>query len=297
MEAARGLMAEARALREKQDFRGALERFRAADAIMGVPTTGYELAQAQADVGQLLEARATARRVLASPAQPGEPEPFSEARARAEALDATLDARLGALHFVVHGALPGEAVRITVDGEDVPVPALSLPFRVNPGHHQVVAQSGQRRVTREVEAREKKTVEVPLDLPKQPASIGVVAGLEPTTALRTSAPQVPTLTYVAGGLAVAGLAVGGVTGVLSISKTRQVERGCAASKCPPNTWSDLDDARSLATVSTVGFAFAGAAAATALLGWLLVDRAPSPALRTGVAVSKQCSSLTLSGQF
>src|SRR5688500_11391499 len=46
-ETARGLMAEARDLRERGDLQGALTRFSAADSLMGVPTTGFEMAVTQ----------------------------------------------------------------------------------------------------------------------------------------------------------------------------------------------------------------------------------------------------------
>src|SRR5690349_18414785 len=63
-ETARGLMADARAKRDRGDARGALESFQAADAIMHVPTTGFEVARTQASLGLLVEARDTLHRVL-----------------------------------------------------------------------------------------------------------------------------------------------------------------------------------------------------------------------------------------
>src|SRR4051794_22145874 len=68
-ETARGLMTEARDLRDKNDLRGALSRFQAADAIMRVPTTGLEVARTEAALGLLVEARDTIHRVLAIPAE------------------------------------------------------------------------------------------------------------------------------------------------------------------------------------------------------------------------------------
>src|SRR5687767_3133797 len=80
-ETARGLMAEARELREHGDLQSALSRFSAADSIMGVPTTGFEMAATQAELGKLVEARETLRRVLTLPQSPDDPEPFNAARA------------------------------------------------------------------------------------------------------------------------------------------------------------------------------------------------------------------------
>src|SRR5438270_8546116 len=73
-ETARNLMDEGRELRdEKKDVKAALQRFTAADQIMRVPTTAFEVASTQALLGQLVEARETLSRVLSSPAKPGEP--------------------------------------------------------------------------------------------------------------------------------------------------------------------------------------------------------------------------------
>ena len=58
-ETARELMQQGRDLRDKNDLKGALQRFKAADDIMHVPTTALPLAQVQADLGLLVEARDT----------------------------------------------------------------------------------------------------------------------------------------------------------------------------------------------------------------------------------------------
>ena len=71
------------------------------------------------------------------------------------------------------------------------------------------------------------------------------------------------------GLAVAGLAVGGVTGALTLSKAGDVKTQCANGICDPAAKSDLDSASSLATISTIGFAVAGAGALCGVVGLLL----------------------------
>ena len=90
-ETARGLMAQGRELRERGDVSGALTRFRAADAMMGVPTTGFELGSTQVQLGRLLEAHETLGRVLSIAQGPDDPEPFNEARIKARALDQQAD--------------------------------------------------------------------------------------------------------------------------------------------------------------------------------------------------------------
>jgi hypothetical protein len=265
-ETARGLMAEARELRERGDLQGALTRFSAADSLMGVPTTGFEMAVTQADLGKLVEARETLRRVLALPQGPDDPEPFQEARSKARALDQRLQGRIGALHFVVTGVAASESLVVTVDGESVPVAALGLPFRVNPGRHVVVARAGGREAKNEIDALESRTVkvELPLAAPQAPdvppvqlddaaAAPAPAAPPSEQAAAPAATSKVPVITYVAGGVGLAGVLVGGITGMMAVAHKNAAARDCVDGKCPPSTWDDLDSARSLAAVSTVGF--------------------------------------------
>ena len=292
-ETARSLMAEGRALREQHDLKGALARFQAADAIMNVPTTGYELARAQADLDLLVEARTTIRRLLTPAPKPGEPEPFQEARSKADALDAELDTRIASLHFVLRGALPSETVDIFVDGEVVAAAAVDMPYRVNPGHHLVSAQAKGKEAKAEVDVAERQSADVPLEL----VTVAPADDTAPPPPQEHAA-NVPTLSYVAGGIGAAGLLVGGVTGVLALSSKHSAESGCRGSLCPPSTWSDLDHAHSYATVSTVGF-IVGAVGVGVALGSFLATRPSSngAALQAHLSASNSGSSLTLSGRF
>jgi len=115
-ETARSLMDDGDAKRDKADFKAALKSYEAADAIMHVPTTGLEVARAQAQLGMLLEARETLGRVNRLPPKPGEPAPFTAARKTAEALTAELGAR----------KIRGEIDALSVLGVD-PIRHLVLP--------------------------------------------------------------------------------------------------------------------------------------------------------------------------
>ena len=151
-EAARTLMAEAREQRDKQDLKGALSRFQAADAIMNVPTTGFEVAKTQADLGQWVEALTTVKRILTIPAKPDDPEPFRVARSKAADLGDSLRARVSSLHLIVTGLPSGVKAAIFVDRVPVAAEGASVPFPVNPGHHRVVAKASGQEITGEVDA-------------------------------------------------------------------------------------------------------------------------------------------------
>jgi hypothetical protein len=101
-------------------------------------------------------------------------------------------------------------------------------------------------------------------------------------------------------VALAGLVVGSVTGISAISHKNAAKKACVDSNCPPSTWSDLDSARSMATVSTVGFVV-GAIGAVVGAGAILLDgddAAPSQrAFVVSPDVDRQSARLTFAGRF
>jgi hypothetical protein len=100
-ETARTLMQDGRDLRDRGDLANALTRFRAADDIMHVPTTGLEVARVEAALGMLIEARDAIASIRKTPAKPSDPEPFHEARRKADDLDTSLEGRVPALTIFV----------------------------------------------------------------------------------------------------------------------------------------------------------------------------------------------------
>jgi hypothetical protein len=90
------------------------------------------------------------------------------------------------------------------------------------------------------------------------------------------------LAVVAGGVGVAGLAVGGVFGFVAKGHNDDAAAHCAGSQCDATGISLLDQARSAATVSTVGFVAGGALLAGGVVLWLTAPRAPSS---TGLVIA------------
>src|SRR5215510_7452879 len=76
-ETARGLLAEGDRLHAAGDLRGALSCFKSAHAIMGIPTTGLDVAEVEAELGMLVEARSSAMAAANLPATSGEPAVFA----------------------------------------------------------------------------------------------------------------------------------------------------------------------------------------------------------------------------
>jgi hypothetical protein len=285
-EMARSLMDQGYDLKKKGDLKEALKRFKAADDIMHVPTTALPLAQVQAELGLLVEARDTlAASLRRTPEKPSDPQPFKVARAEGEKLDASLAPRVPSLTISLENLPKGDTPTLDVDGADVPADALGLPRPVDPGHHVVTVKSKHSQGKTEVDVKEaeQKTVQVALTLipeappEQQPPS----AAEQPEAPPRPVTSHSPTvLTWVGVGIGGAGLATGVATGILSLSKKSAVQNECTNDICGPGQpQSDLHAWSTMALVSTIGFAAAGAGAALAVITLVVghEERAGEPA--------------------
>ncbi len=275
---ARGMMDAGRAQRDAGHHEAALSYFQGADAIMHVPTTGLEVAREQMALGHLVEARDAAEAVRRAPAAEGEPEVFRMARKAAGALDDELVKRIPALRVRV----TGNPAQVKIDGTPIPLPALIAPFKVNPGHHVIVATAAGHDARVEVDVAEGQTTPVDVaspeaaSTPPSDATAPIDAAADGTEE-RHPPPIVPWLRWGGLGLAAVGVAVGTVTGVIAIGAKNSAQRGCVNGMCPPPTWNDLDTARTTSTVSTVGFCAAGVGAGLAVVSFLLApEKAAAP---------------------
>ncbi len=257
----------------EHDLESALEAFAAADDIMRVPTTSLALGKVQLELGLLVEGIDSLRRAARYPVEKGEPEAFATARAEATQLDLEVAARVPAVVIVVRGATPDH---VTVDGEKVPTESLGLPFRVNPGSHVISAvRAGSPSATVTVAMEERQTRRVVLQLTAAPTP---TPEDPPAPDPRPDDGAVPpwVLPLVGFGVGGVGLVVGAVTGGLSLSKTAALEEQCGGSVCPEARRDEHEDIITLANVSNVGLAVAGAGAIVGVVGLVLWFTAPTP---------------------
>jgi hypothetical protein len=109
---------------------------------------------------------------------------------------------------------------------------------------------------------------------------------------------------IAGGIGLAGVVVGGVTGGLVFSKKGDVDAECVELVCTPAGKDAVDDAQTLGLVSTVSFIVGGAGVATAALLFFLAPDADEPAvgsaarpMRLNLGAGPDGASIGLSGSF
>ena len=269
-ETARAQMDEGDAKRDKGDFKGALAHYEKADAIMHVPTTGLEVGRMQAQLGMLLEARETLGRVARIPPKDKEPQAFVNARKAAADLNDELAKRVPAVQLVITGVDAGQVPEVTIDNEPLPAAVLNVPRKVNPGTHTIVVKAGTNEKKVEVLVAERETKNVSVDLKEKPAEPKPTVKVDTSNVDENTTPKI--LVFGGFGLAVVGIGVGAVTGLMSMSKVDDIKAGCnPENKCPTEKAGDIDDAKMLGNISTLGFAAGGLGAAIGVVGIIMMN--------------------------
>jgi hypothetical protein len=170
--------------------------------------------------------------------------------------------------------LPKDAPRGTVVKRDdvvLDAPSLGIGLPVDPGDHVVTTQAPggpetPRHVT--VKAGEHPVIELEV---QPPGPIAAAAAPADET-LKPAGSSRRTIAYVVGGVGVAEIAVGAITGGLMLSKKGAINSGCrdgsdGVKLCTPDGAAAGQSAKTLGAVSSVGFALglAGAGAAVVLI--------------------------------
>jgi hypothetical protein len=280
-ETARALMDRGDEQIAQGDLMAALAAYRAADAIMHVPTTGVEVARTYARLGRLVEARDAALQVLRTPSTAGEPKPFQVARDEASELSRNLGEQIPTLVVEVRPLEISSNASLSVDGNRVPSAALGLPYRLNPGEHQLsLSAPGYEVVDISLLLALREHRVLPVTLQPLPAAEPIVTQKVKPAALPAEAHSAPVKSnagdgalpwpvWVGASVAGAGVIVGTVAGIVSLEHAKDARQLCNGNDCPEAARPDRDAALTTASVSNVGWVFAGVGAAVSLTSFLL----------------------------
>lgn len=196
-----------------------------------------------------------------------------------------------------------EGTTVERDGVAVPAESISAPVPLDPGEHVIKARApGGAEVELRVRVGkgEKKTLTLELkagpEAAPEPAPAPAPA---PPPVTRAPEPAPPpdsgpsgrrVAAYVAGGLGLAGLALGGVTGTLAIGQKGTVDEHCDGAACDHEGKEAADKLQGFGLVSTIGFAVGAAGVGAAAVLLLTEPDRPAdaaararPRLRAGVA--------------
>jgi hypothetical protein len=274
--AARSLGMQGIKMADAGDCKGAIEKLSRAESLYHAPSILARLGECQVKVGQIVLGTENLNRVVREQLAATAPKAFRDAQERAKGV---LSSALPKIAHLTVRVDPADAKpQVTVAGAAIPPALIGIERPTDPGTHEVVVSApGYLEQKSQVTLAEGGSQEIAIKLEKDPAA--AVATTPPPVAtppVVTTGPTAPpadsapkknnTLAYVALGVGGAGLVVGGITGFLALGKKGDL-KGCEGTKCPSNQQSTLDSAKSMATVSTVGFTvgFVGVAVGVVLL--------------------------------
>ncbi|RLB62074.1 MAG: hypothetical protein DRI90_09880, partial [Deltaproteobacteria bacterium] len=255
-DAARTLIQQGDERMAVKDYKGALKAYKGADDIMGVPTTALEVAKVHVLLRQLVEAREAYRRAARYKKKPGEPPPFTRARAEGKQLVKEIGRIIPSLTIAVEGAEVGTEITVSIDGEEEEAWARAIP--INPGHHVVEAaapgyQSSRDEIVLEEDEKRSMVLNLVAIERDEPDPGGELAPDEPM--------DLWPVVYAGFGVAAVGGVVGAITGAISLDKAAEAKDFCDGDACRPEAEEPLDSSRTLAHVSTTSFAIGGLGAA------------------------------------
>jgi hypothetical protein len=214
---------------------------------------------------------------------------------------AALEKRLA--HARITIAKDAGVTDLSVDGQPLGTAAWSIPLPLDPGEHVFEFSGGERHKTMKVTFAEGASKEVALTSLGDPGGSPIVHdGVVPppsTTPPSGDSSTRRTIGFVVGGVGVAGVVVGTVFGLKALGNKSDTDDNCIDSRCNPAGLAAADDARSAATLSTVGF---GVGIAGLAVGTFLVLTSPhaktsSAKLRVAPVLAGSSRGFALSGAF
>ena len=261
----------------------AIEKLDRAEKLHHAPTTAGRLGECEIQTGKLIAGTERLQRLLREGLAPSPPRSFVTAMDRAQkVLDAALP-RIATLRISVK-APGGTKPTVTVDDEVISSALVGADIPADPGAHKIVASAkGLVSDTKQVTLKDGETNGITLTLivdpnyKAEPAPVAVTPGPGPAGPKETT-PERRTnlLPFVAFGVGAVGIGVGAVTGLIVGSKSSDLDSNCRPDGgCPRSQDSTLSSARTMATVSTIGFIVGGAGVAAGVI--LLVTQGTTSA--------------------
>ena len=296
---ARSLGQEGVKLADAGNCQDAIDKLARSERLFHAPTTLARLGECQIQVGKIVDGTESLNKVVRETLAPGAPNAFGQAQERARRVLAEAKPKIAKLKIAV-AAPPDVALSVKVDGEPMPPANLNTNRPMDPGEHVIEATAPGYKIARgKVSLAEggsdtvALTLEVDPDAPKAPLAAATTTRTDTTDAKRSlasspgSAQAEPSRipAYVALGVGVAGLAVGGIFGGLALRKKGDLNDNCLNGVCGSGQKSNLDDGKTFGTVSTVGFIVGGVGVVAGIV--MLATGWPKKTTTTGLAAPRK----------
>jgi hypothetical protein len=274
---------------QEHDYATASDKLGKAFHVLQAPSLGLWSARALEKLGKLVEAQERYLKVTRLEIDGGDAEVQKKARTEAATDLAALSPRIPSIVVQVEGTSPSE-VSVTVDGTALLPDLVGEAWPVDPGPHHIVGTHGAERKEADVTVAEGEHPSTVLHFgvgptvagaaaaqgvePGQPTSGPLTPASPPTQDSKAASPQ-RTIAWVTLGVGAAGLAVGALTGVLTLADRGGLHQGsdCYGTSCNSQATDKVNSYNTMRTLSSIGF-FAGTAlAATGVVLLLTAPRA------------------------
>lgn len=257
------------------DYETALALFRRAYTLYPAPTVVLYEARSLEKLGRWLEAADAYARTTQTSVGQDAPAQFAEAISQAHQEERSLRARIPTLTLKVAGVSGNDPnLKVTMNGRAIGAAQLGQAQRLNPGTYRITGSiSPDRADHSDIKLTEGQNVAVVLNLaapsPLPPAP--VLAPVAPVATEARSTNNLRIYAYVAGGVGVAGLGTGLITGLMSVGKHSDAERECPDHQCVPGTDGPaaVKSFESLRTVSSISYGVGAAGVAAGVVLWLV----------------------------
>ena len=288
------------------DYETALALFRRAYTLYPAPTVVLYEARTLEKMGQLLEAVQAYVRTTQIAIPSGAPGQFAEAIAAARQEERALRARIPTLTLRVDGVSANDPnLKVSINGRAIGAAQLGQAQRLNPGTYRITGSiSGDRSDTAEVVLADSQKASVVLNLTAPSLSPPPPVGVHPVSAMGDEGSTSPRnslriAAYVSGGVGLAGIGGGLVTGLMAVSKHSQAEEQCPEHVCTADSQGagSVEDFHSMRTLSTVFYGVGAAGVAAGVVFWLLAPDAPAASQARAFAPWIDARSLGVQGRF
>jgi hypothetical protein len=305
--AARSLASQGKDAFDAKDYARAADLLRRAYALVPAPTIALYEGQSLIQLGQLVEAEEAFMRAMRTPIDAHSPEQFRKAKRDAEQELSTLRPRIPKVTIIVTGPGAGAPnLGVALDGKAVKNAVLGVEMPIDPGDHVLTTGAGGERkeVTFSIAETERKSVEIEALAPTDAAAPVAPPPPPAKPPPAEPPPPKPTATWqkpaalVAGGIGVAGLATGIVTGLLAGARHETAEQECPNRVCVEggSGAEAVESFRSLRTISTIGYVVGGVGLAGGAALFLLAPSQPA-ASASKVHVFVGAGSAGITGAF
>jgi hypothetical protein len=269
--AAEALFSEGRTLAAAGRCAEAIPKFQGSQRLDPGVGTLLNLAECYEQVGKTASAWAEYREVISLARAAGSKEREELATQRAKALEP----KLSRLAVKVAAGADASSISVKRDGEALQPAELGVAIPIDPGSHVIEASApGKQTWSYTIEVgkdADSKLVEVP-PLVDDGAGVGPgpAGGGGPTDAASSDGSTQRTIGLVVAGVGVVGVALGAVFGLQASSKWSDAKEKCSDYPfgCGDDGVSMADDAKSAATISTIGFIAGGVCLAGGAALWL-----------------------------